>query len=79
MPASSASAFNQSRSSTAFYTTKTLSLVTLFGANMDSDEDVSMQEEAQVFWPTTNGKGKGKEKATEPPPDASHDPENLPW
>ena len=50
-----------------------------FATNMHSDDDVQMEADAPVAWPITNGKGKGKQKATEPPPDASHDPENLPW
>ena len=42
---------------------------------MDSDDDVRMEEERSVQWPTT--KGKGKAKATEQA--EGHDPENLPW
>lgn len=42
---------------------------------MSEDEDVQMNEDAPIQWPSS--KGKGKEKAVEHT--EGHDPENLPW
>lgn len=43
---------------------------------MDSDEDVRMDDDAPISWPTS--KGKGKAKAVDPPTEA-YDADNLPW
>ena len=42
---------------------------------MEGDQDVPMDEQRTVQWPT--GKEKGKGKAVEQAD--GHDPENLPW
>lgn len=43
---------------------------------MDSDEDVRMEDDAPIAWPTA--KGKGKAKAVDLPEEAL-DNDNLPW
>ena len=44
---------------------------------MASGEDIQMNDNVPIVWPTTNGKAKGKGKAVEP--SDGHDPDNLPW
>ena len=41
---------------------------------MDSDEDVRMDEDSPVVWPSAKGKGKAVDEGPEP-----YDLENLPW
>ena len=41
---------------------------------MDSDQDIPMEEESPVNWPSSKGKGKAVDSGPEP-----YDLENLPW